>query len=77
MGHIKREHLRNALTVIPSQKIFSISENIFKPLRVKANLCLLENKILEEMRDIISSKLISGEISFSNIKNKIDEFKIQ
>jgi len=76
MGHIKREDLKNALTIIPSKEILSISETILKPIRERTNICLLENNILKEIRDSLIPKLISGEIIISDIKKLINEVKI-
>ena len=76
MRQIKKEDLSNALTIKKKKKILYIAENIFKPLRDRANLCLLENNIIKEMRDTLIPKLISGEISISDVKKNIDEAKI-
>jgi type I restriction enzyme S subunit len=76
MGHIKREDLKNALTVIPPKEILSISETIFEPIRERANICLLENNVLKELRDALVAKLIVGEIIISDIKKHINEDKI-
>ena len=73
MGHIKRSDLKDAKTVVPPIELISSFGEYFSPLREKANLCLLENNILSELRDTLLPKLISGELKISDAKNLIKE----
>lgn len=73
MGHIKRSDLKDAKTVVPPIELISSFGEYFSPLREKANLCLLENNILSELRDTLLPKLISGELKISDTESLIEE----
>ena len=67
MGHIKRSQLEEALCVIPTKKIFDISEGIISPLLNKMIENRLENNNLQKTRDTLLSKLLSGELDVSDL----------
>ena len=71
MGHIKRSDLKDAKTVVPPIELISSFGEYFSPLREKANLCFLENKILTEIRDTLLPKLISGELKIPDAENLV------
>lgn len=62
MGHIKRSHLKEAKILIPDEETLQKMNKIMDP--VVSNLVNLgiQNKKLEETRDILLPKLMSGEI---------------
>jgi len=62
MGHIQRQHLTQALVVIPPPEIIEAAACHFEPLLDAQISAALENKNLAVMRDALLPKLISGEI---------------
>ncbi len=73
MGHIKRGDLKDAKTVVPPIEVISSFGECFSPIREKANLCLLENNNLVDLRDALLPKLISGELKIPDAENLIEE----
>ena len=73
MGHIKRSDLKDAKTIAPSIQTISKLGEYFSNLRKKANLCLLENTVLSDLRDTLLPKLISGELKISDAESLIEE----
>ena len=73
MGHIKREHLKEALTVIPDKKTIEKCNNIFNSLREKSNFCLIENNTLKKLKNALLPRIISGELIIPNTKTIIKE----
>jgi type I restriction enzyme S subunit len=62
MGHIQREHLREATIQIPPKEIFAEYDNKIAPLiekRIKNNSQI---KTLTKLRDTLLPKLMSGEV---------------
>jgi len=62
MGHIKREHLKQALCAVPSDEVIDVcnstlGHNIEKQIELR-----LESQALVEIRDTLLPKLLSGEI---------------
>lgn len=62
MGHIKREHLRNALVVVPDKKTMHNADKIFSPIINRIIESRIESKRLASLRDTILPRLMSGEI---------------
>jgi len=61
MGHIKRSHLTEAKCAVPSGNLDQI--NVFSNLLDKLIEQRLENNTLEQLRDTLLPKLLSGEIN--------------
>ncbi|GAB1810770.1 restriction endonuclease subunit S [Priestia megaterium] len=62
MGHIKRSHLKEAKVYLPSQEILIKASKILKPITENIITSGIENKKLEQLRDTLLPKLLSGEI---------------
>lgn len=62
MGHIKREHLTQALCVVPNDTSLKSSNSTFSNLLDKSIQCRLESSKLTEIRDSLLPRLLSGEI---------------
>ena len=60
MGHIQRKHLSDAMISVPSQKDLLKMNNEIEPLFEKLIVNLKSILGLEELRDILLPKLISG-----------------
>ncbi|MGM8851191.1 restriction endonuclease subunit S [Salinicola halophyticus] len=65
MGHIKREHLKQALCAVPDVKCISIGNAIEGMFEKQINM-RLESLTLSQIRDTLLPKLLSGEISAVN-----------
>jgi type I restriction enzyme, S subunit len=68
MGHIQRQHLSDAQTLIPPPKVLEKMNDIMIPIFGK----LIQNKIsiqnLTKTRDVLLPKLMSGKISVTSIE---------
>lgn len=62
MGHIKREHLRNALVVVPDKKTMHNADKIFSPIINRIIESRIESQRLASLRDTLLPRLMSGEI---------------
>ncbi len=62
MGHIKREHLRNAMVLVPPDDLLNVMTTYVEPLVERQVQVDLESSNLERMRDTLLPKLISGEL---------------
>nr|WP_306287581.1 hypothetical protein [Pseudoalteromonas sp. WY3] len=66
MGHIKREHLSQAMCVIPKDESMmlggKITSLIDQSIRVR-----IQNKTLTKLRDTLLPKLISGELQIPDV----------
>lgn len=62
MGHIKREHLKEAFCLIPSKELFELGNIQISKLIGKKIETALNTKSLMQTRDTILPKLISGKI---------------
>lgn len=67
MGHIKREHLSQALCAVPSNQVIDNLTPRIESLLKKQIDQRLETKSLEVARDSLLPKLLSGEIDVSSI----------
>lgn len=63
MGHIQREHLKQALALIPSQVDMGKMDRLFEPILSQIISNGIENKKLAEARDMLLPKLIAGTIT--------------
>lgn len=74
MGHIKRTDLEEAKVLIPpEEKIKEMSEKM-KPIFEKRVKTQVENGNLEELRDTLLPKLMSGEVRVNDIS--LDELEV-
>ncbi len=62
MGHIKRNHLREALVVIPDESIIRAGSDYIGILLEKFVNNSLQNRNLENIRDTLLPRLMNGEI---------------
>ncbi len=67
MGHIKREHLKESLVLIPDKKTYSNLTKLFEPLFDLLIKNKIEIKKLQNLRDTLLPKLMSGEIDVSKV----------
>ena len=67
MGHIKREHLKQALCVVPPVDLVSACSKIILPIIEGEITCQQETKMLAETRDYLLPKLMSGEVRVADV----------
>ena len=65
MGHIKREHLKQAFCTSPPQLALKSLGEIFEPLMNKMITQRLEAVSVVKLRDTLLPQLLSGELNFS------------
>ena len=73
MGHIQREHLRQALCIIPPTDVVDASSAIMTPIVERCILAQQESKVLLELRDTLLPKLISGELRIPDAEKFLEE----
>ena len=62
MGHIKRQHLREAKIVVPHDDLLAAADNFIAPLIEKATSTQTNSGTLEATRDVLLPRLLSGEL---------------
>ena len=62
MGHIKREHLHEALCVVPDRPLFDAARRVFDPLVDITIRQSILSRELDALRDTLLPKLVSGEV---------------
>ncbi len=62
MGHIQRHHLNEAMVWMPDKGEMRALDEIMSPLIAKIVSNMKENRTLEELRDALLPKLMSGEV---------------
>jgi type I restriction enzyme S subunit len=62
MGHIKREHLSQALLAVPPKELFDAADKIYQPLYNKQLANERESLTLAALCDTLLPKLLSGEL---------------
>ena len=72
MGHIKRKHLDESLVLIPDKETYSKLTMLFKPLFDMLIKNKIEIKKLQNLRDVLMPKLMSGEIDVSKINYDLE-----
>ena len=70
MGHIKRQHLKEAKCVVPNTQVLFAADGIFSALFDKGVFVKLEARTLTALRDALLPKLLSGELRLKDA----DEF---
>lgn len=73
MGHIKREHLSQAKCLLPSFEIVHAFTPFFEPVLNKVISNRLETRKLENIRDTLLPKLLSGEITLPEAEQAVSE----
>ncbi|WP_150303328.1 restriction endonuclease subunit S [Pseudomonas saliphila] len=73
MGHIKREHLRQALCVVPPLTLLADCSDAFKSLLDKSIETRLESRQLELLRDTLLPKLLSGQLRIPEAEQLVAE----
>lgn len=68
MGHIQREHIHAALTLVPSKQEYEELSAILSPIIDKMIHSRLESRRLSTLRDTLLPKLMSGEIDVSEVE---------
>ena len=63
MGHIKREHLRDAKCVVPFRTLLEAADDTFTSLLSQEISSNLQSRALAVQRDTLLTKLMSGELS--------------
>ncbi len=66
MGHIKREHLTQALCVVPNEIFLAKISKFIGDIVQKIIDVRLENQTLTQLRDTLLPKLLSGEITIDS-----------
>ena len=72
MGHIKREHLSQALCTVPSSQVLKIGNNLIGNQIQKQIELRLQNNSLIQVRDTLLPKLLSGELDVSDLQSEGD-----
>lgn len=67
MGHIKREHLKQAYCALPNSTLVTLLGELIDPLIQRAIDCRLESALLGEIRDGLLPKLLSGQIQLPEV----------
>lgn len=72
MGHIKRHHLTDALTVVPDGSVLDAANAMFSPLAQRWLLNRLESRTLAELRDTLLPRLMSGEVRVRDAERAVE-----
>ncbi len=62
MGHIQRQHLSQALVVVPDGKVLEAADRVLGPILQRIIANSLESRTLAELRDTLLPRLLSGEL---------------
>lgn len=73
MGHIKREHLKQAMCVIPPGETIDQCGDAINPLKDRAIYSQMETRVLADLRDTLLPKLISGELRIPDAEKFLEE----
>jgi type I restriction enzyme S subunit len=73
MGHIKREHLREAKCLIMSKELMCSADSIFKDLIEKQIKTKLETRNLTKLRDTLLPQLMSGKLEVPEAMLEIEK----
>lgn len=73
MGHIKRSHLKEALTLAPDSSTYCEMSKLMNPIIEMIVNLGVQNRTLAQVRDTLLPKLMSGEIDVSTIKINPEE----
>jgi len=73
MGHIKREHLKQALCAVPTTTLIDKCSRMIDEWQRRAIECRVENKQLAKLRDILLPKLLSGELRIPDAEKRMEK----
>jgi len=73
MGHIKRGHLKEALCVIPENRVDDNVFAVFEDILNKQISSRIESQTIAKLRDTILPKLMSGELRIPDAETLVDE----
>jgi len=73
MGHIKREHLSQAMVAVPPPDALALGDRAIAPLLEAAIARALESRTLTELRDALLPKLMSGELRVSDAERVVGD----
>ena len=62
MGHIKRQHLTDALCAIPDDRLLAAANSLFSDMFEREIVSDIQSRCIATLRDALLPKLISGEI---------------
>ena len=62
MGHIKRGHLQETSVVVPPDEVLHEANEVIGPIYDLFGQLMIESRKLAAMRDVLLSKLLSGEV---------------
>jgi type I restriction enzyme, S subunit len=60
MGHIKRGHLSEAMTVIPTSRVLAAADAVLSPIHARQLATDIESHRLVETRDTLLPRLVGG-----------------
>ena len=69
MGHIKREHLTQALCAVPNKEILLCADKIIEKYLIQIINIREHSQTLSQIRDSLLPKLLSGEIDVGGVNN--------
>lgn len=69
MGHIQRQHLDSALVAVGSVELMKLAEVIIGSCHERAFHARVQSRTLEEIRDLVLPKLVSGELRVSDAES--------
>ena len=72
MGHIRRHHLNEALTVVPDSDLLNAITSNMQPLFDSALALSLESRTLATQRDMLLPKLVSGEMGVAKASTSLN-----
>ncbi|KAA0939709.1 restriction endonuclease subunit S [Psychrobacter sp. ANT_H59] len=73
MGHIKRGHLKEALCVIPENRVDDNIFAVFEDILNKQISSKIESQNIAKLRDTLLPKLMSGELRIADAEALVDE----
>ncbi|MCK4444542.1 MAG: restriction endonuclease subunit S, partial [Thermoplasmata archaeon] len=73
MGHIQRQHLSRAQTIVPTRGILDLGDRVIAPLLDRMVIHSVESRTLATIRDTLLPKLLSGEIRVNDAEKFLRE----
>jgi len=71
--NLKTDIIKNFLVVVPTKDCIDLFQRIAEPIHKRCLLLMLENEKLRNIKNLFSSKLISGKILLSDVEKIVDE----
>ena len=73
MGHIQRHHLTDAKIVVPNTSVINAADKMIAPLLENIVTHRLESRTLATQRDILLSRLLSGDVRVGDVDRVLEE----